>query len=507
MSLSWRPEAWLNPCRSRRAKQDEEDKEEEEEEEEEEERTDHLEREKEEVLLLKGLVEHGAKNPDFDWDKFLSYAQGSGKEKLTEDEMRSKIGELQRKYLCQRKCLEQGQEHLFVFTRTMILKLLGMQTSSGAILMNRRTRKEETMSALNENGAEQTEEGRTVGEESREDDGDDEKAVTGEVGKKRVDAVMIDKTPLVIITPQVTPIARGSVSPVTKGNKSSENGLGNDSTPPKLPEVENSQDESRKRKRGEKLNETALPFEKNKSPYWKTLGSRKSIPHFRPLLEAREDIREWAAVGMMVSYYGLLEQVRDLKPNDSTSTFDRLCVSFAELGKHGFDIAEPQSRIVKVLSLKDGLAKKAEERNKLEEAAREKRKAEEEMAELQREILELQRRGAIAQEEKKAAEKMMLEMKSNAETIEREIEEMEETLNADEQAVNASLSENQKKIHLEKMMKNIGDVQRRELSDEWKVLCSEEARLMSRSLSLRLSLQRLQTMDENKKAIASILVM
>ncbi|CAA7036839.1 unnamed protein product [Microthlaspi erraticum] len=482
MSLSWRPEAWLNPCRSRRAKQDEEDKEEEEEEEEEEERTDHLEREKEEVLLLKGLVEHGAKNPDFDWDKFLSYAQGSGKEKLTEDEMRSKIGELQRKYL------------YFLWSH-----IDESQDQKGG--------SEETMSALNENGAEQTEEGRTVGEESREDDGDDEKAVTGEVGKKRVDAVMIDKTPLVIITPQVTPIARGSVSPVTKGNKSSENGLGNDSTPPKLPEVENSQDESRKRKRGEKLNETALPFEKNKSPYWKTLGSRKSIPHFRPLLEAREDIREWAAVGMMVSYYGLLEQVRDLKPNDSTSTFDRLCVSFAELGKHGFDIAEPQSRIVKVLSLKDGLAKKAEERNKLEEAAREKRKAEEEMAELQREILELQRRGAIAQEEKKAAEKMMLEMKSNAETIEREIEEMEETLNADEQAVNASLSENQKKIHLEKMMKNIGDVQRRELSDEWKVLCSEEARLMSRSLSLRLSLQRLQTMDENKKAIASILVM
>ncbi|CAA7047584.1 unnamed protein product [Microthlaspi erraticum] len=203
---------------------------------------------------------------------------------------------------------------------------------------------QETVNAdepLNENGAEQREEGRTVGEESGEDCDDEEmqyeKAMTGEVGKKRVDAVMIDKTPLVIITPQVTPI----------GKASSENGLGNDSTPHTLPE-----DESRKRKRGEKqdsdLNETALPFEKKKSPYWKTLESLKPIPHFSPLLEAKDDVREWAAVGMMVSYYGLLEEVKDLKPNDSTSTFDRLCVSFAELEKHGFDVAEPQSRIRKV---------------------------------------------------------------------------------------------------------------------------------------------------------------
>lgn len=113
---------------------------------------------------------------------------------------------------------------------------------------------------------------------------------------------------------------------------------------------------------------------------------------------AKDDIREWTAVGMMVSFYGLLEEVKDLKPEDSTSVFDMA------------------SRL-QTLSLGSGRSclttKKAEEKicvkSKFEEAESGKRKVEEEIAELKRKILELQRRGSVAEEEKEAAEKKMVD--------------------------------------------------------------------------------------------------
>ncbi|CAH2079589.1 unnamed protein product [Thlaspi arvense] len=45
-----------------------------------------------------------------------------------------------------------------------------------------------------------------------------------------------------------------------------------------------------------------------------------------------------------------------------------------------------------------------------------------------------------------------------------------------EATMSQSLSDYQKKVHLEKLM-NVGSEKRKELSDEWKVLCAEEANL------------------------------
>lgn len=177
-----------------------------------------------------------------------------------------------------------------------------------------------------------------------------------------------------------------------------------------------------------------LPFVKN-LPFWKTFETEevyKTVlqnPHFSPLVEVKEDIREWSAVGMMVSFYGLLQEVKDLRLDVSSSKLSSLSSSFAELEKHGFDIATPQSRIDKVFSLQDGRAKKVEERKclekKIEAKETERHKFEEEMVELERKILELKRQEAVAKEKKEAVDETIVEMKSCAETIDQEIADVE----------------------------------------------------------------------------------
>ncbi|CAA7015974.1 unnamed protein product [Microthlaspi erraticum] len=225
-----------------------------------------------------------------------------------------------------------------------------------------------------------------------------------------------------------------------------------------LLEEEKDKEESRKRKRDQKQNEsdgscndgdvvdqpfspwtgnltTVWPFAM-KSPYWKTCESMegfKSVPpqrpHFSPLLEARDDLREWAAVGMMVTFYGLLDQVKDLKPHDSTSKISGLSVSLANLEKNGFDVAAAQSRIARLSSLKGVRDEKAEEKRRFEDKIGEKRseshRLEETRAELKCKILELQRLYAAAEETKEAVDQSMVEMKSSSEIIAQEIEDNE----------------------------------------------------------------------------------
>ncbi|XP_010506754.1 PREDICTED: DUF724 domain-containing protein 6-like isoform X2 [Camelina sativa] len=171
----------------------------------------------------------------------------------------------------------------------------------------------------------------------------------------------------------------------------------------------------------------SLPFAK-KSPFWKAYETVPQIPHFGPLFEAKEDLREWAAVGMMVTFYGLLDEVNHLQPDVSSSTLSSLSCSFEDLEKYGFDISTPQSRINKMVSLQDERATKEEERKCLEKTIEagelEVHKYEEEMVELECKILELKKQQVVTKEKKKAAEKRTIEMKAWRETIEQKIEDL-----------------------------------------------------------------------------------
>ncbi|ESQ39367.1 hypothetical protein EUTSA_v10001489mg [Eutrema salsugineum] len=201
---------------------------------------------------------------------------------------------------------------------------------------------------------------------------------------------------------------------------------GNDSTR----DNEISEDENRKRKREENRISTAnveetrayettmvLPFEK-KLLIWKKIESLDVFktfpqsphfsPHFSPLVETEEDFREMSAVGMVYTYSALLEEVRALKCFSPVSTLKGLRDSFAMLEKHGFDVKAPQLRIQKLLSLKDRQAEITEELKGAEIKIAGK---ENEKVEFKRKIVELE--DGIAQ------------LKSCAETIEQELEDVE----------------------------------------------------------------------------------
>lgn len=78
-----------------------------------------------------------------------------------------------------------------------------------------------------------------------------------------------------------------------------------------------------------------MPFAKT-LPFWKTYESAgferfPQRPHFTPLLKDKEDIRELSAVGMIVTFYGLLDEVKGLKRDDPMSKLKGLNVEFAKL--------------------------------------------------------------------------------------------------------------------------------------------------------------------------------
>lgn len=138
-------------------------------------------------------------------------------------------------------------------------------------------------------------------------------------------------------------------------------------------------------------------------------------PHFRPLAETQEDSREMSAVGMMFTYSALLEEVKGLQHFYPISTFKGHTESFTVLEKHGFDVKAPQTRIQKLLSLKDMQARKMEELIGAENGISEKYS---EMVENRSKILELQRLN-------EEAEKDIAQMKSSVATIDQELQDVE----------------------------------------------------------------------------------
>ncbi|CAH8304866.1 unnamed protein product [Eruca vesicaria subsp. sativa] len=192
------------------------------------------------------------------------------------------------------------------------------------------------------------------------------------------------------------------------------------------PENGTREDNNRKRKREQNLSSVeeteatmVLPFKK-KLPIWKTVESMAVFktfpqsPHFTPLLEIREDSREMSAVGMMLTFSGLLEEVKALKLNNPISSLNSLRDSFAELEKHGFNVKVPMLRISKLLSLIDRQAKKMEELEGVEKVTAEKERIK---VENERKILELQKLN-------EEADKEIAQSKSSEATIGQQLEDV-----------------------------------------------------------------------------------
>ncbi|XP_056849376.1 DUF724 domain-containing protein 10-like isoform X2 [Raphanus sativus] len=204
--------------------------------------------------------------------------------------------------------------------------------------------------------------------------------------------------------PRESPLNQGLVNKMSDTLMNEESGPPVTS-PPGITARDNgtSEDDGRKRKRNQNLSSVeereakdiamVLPFEK-KLPIWKRVESMEvykrfpQSPHFIPLLESREDCREMSAVGMMLTFSGLLEEVKTLQLNSPISSLNSLSDSFAELEKHGFDVQVPMLRISKLLSLREEQAKKMKELKDAEKVTAEKESIK---GENEGKILDLQR--------------------------------------------------------------------------------------------------------------------
>ena len=177
-----------------------------------------------------------------------------------------------------------------------------------------------------------------------------------------------------------------------------------------------------------------LPFVK-KSPCWKVLESMDIFkampqrPHFNTLLECEEESREGDAIGAMVKFSGLLEKVNNIQVDDSVTEINRIKECFLKLEEHGFDVTAPCSRIDKLLSVKERQTWALEELKVAERGITEndnkRRKLEEDIEELPKKIVELQRQLALVKQEKVTKDKEIALMQSHAEILDQKVQNVE----------------------------------------------------------------------------------
>ncbi|XP_050224230.1 DUF724 domain-containing protein 2-like isoform X2 [Mercurialis annua] len=102
----------------------------------------------------------------------------------------------------------------------------------------------------------------------------------------------------------------------------------------------------------------ALPFIKSSS-FWENIESLEIFqilpqkPHFGPLQEYKEAIREGFAIGYMATFSNLIEKTSKLRADSSREEIDSYLETVADLKRFGFDVKAPVDRLQKLLSIKD----------------------------------------------------------------------------------------------------------------------------------------------------------
>ncbi|XVF32929.1 hypothetical protein REPUB_Repub17cG0125200 [Reevesia pubescens] len=170
----------------------------------------------------------------------------------------------------------------------------------------------------------------------------------------------------------------------------------------------------------------SLPFEK-KSPVWRTIESMDVFqlvpqkPHFQPLAENKEEFREGSAIGIMVTFAGLLEKISMLHFDDPRNIFDSISESLNDLEKHGFDVTLLRRRLNELLSIKEGLGQHRGEREDAEreliENKKETSKFDEEMEEIEKKITQLQERHTVVKSEKETKNLKIASLKLHVDVL------------------------------------------------------------------------------------------
>lgn len=145
-------------------------------------------------------------------------------------------------------------------------------------------------------------------------------------------------------------------------------------------------------------NNQSLPFLKS-SPLWKNIESMEIFkktakkPHFSPLVKCKEETREGLAIGHMITFSNLVENISKLQFHHPMTVIQSKLETLAELESHGFNVETVQACLIQLLSKKqteDELQKEYEDiKKKISYSVEEVSKADEEIAKLNKKIREL----------------------------------------------------------------------------------------------------------------------
>ncbi|XP_070673495.1 DUF724 domain-containing protein 3-like isoform X7 [Malus domestica] len=166
--------------------------------------------------------------------------------------------------------------------------------------------------------------------------------------------------------------------------------------------------------------EQGLPFVKS-SPVWKTIETLEVFrlfpqnPHFRPLVECKEEYREGSAIGNMITFSSLTDKISRLQFDDHQSVFDSILESLVDLENYGFNVTILRRRVNDLLSVKDKQGRfQVESRDaeqKIMEHSREKNKLVEEADYIAKKIIELQDKHASIKSEVEAKEHVIARLR------------------------------------------------------------------------------------------------
>ncbi|KAI3760020.1 hypothetical protein L1987_50408 [Smallanthus sonchifolius] len=105
-------------------------------------------------------------------------------------------------------------------------------------------------------------------------------------------------------------------------------------------------------------NDQRPSFEK-RSSFWETIESMEAFrvipqnPHFRPLDDLKESVRERHAIYKMVDFSGVFEKISCLRFDHPRVEIDDQLETLLELETHGFDVGPVRNRLMEMLSFKD----------------------------------------------------------------------------------------------------------------------------------------------------------
>ncbi|KAF5194668.1 Phytochrome [Thalictrum thalictroides] len=99
------------------------------------------------------------------------------------------------------------------------------------------------------------------------------------------------------------------------------------------------------------------------SIFWESIESNEVFqlmpqrPHFDPLKQYSEWLREGFALGMMVNFVKLVEMTLKATPDEPRCMFENTSKALTDLEKHGFTVQPIQNRLKELLSIKDRYTK------------------------------------------------------------------------------------------------------------------------------------------------------